>query len=42
LSQLVFMGLKPPPPQRYPLSEAPEALQCLANGGVLGKLVLEP
>jgi NADPH:quinone reductase len=42
LSQLVFMGLKPPPPQRYPLSEAPEALQCLADGGVLGKLVLEP
>ena len=22
LSQLVFLGLKPPPPQRYPLSEA--------------------
>ena len=42
LSQLVFLGLKPPPPQRYPLSEAPEALQCLADGGVLGKLVLEP
>jgi len=42
LSQLVFMGLKPPPPQRYPLSEAPEALQCLADGHVLGKLVLEP
>ncbi len=42
LSQLVFLGLKPPPPQRYPLSEAPAALQCLADGGVLGKLVLEP
>ena len=42
LSQLVFLGLKPPPPQRYPLCEAPEALQCLADGGVLGKLVLEP
>lgn len=42
LSQLVFLGLKPPPPQRYPLSEAPDALQCLADGGVLGKLVLEP
>ena len=42
LSQLVFLGLKPPPPQRFPLSEAPAALQCLADGGVLGKLVLEP
>ncbi len=42
LSQLVFLGLKPPPPQRYPLSEASAALQCLADGGVLGKLVLEP
>jgi NADPH2:quinone reductase len=42
LSQLVFLGLRPPPPQRYPLSEAQAALQCLADGGVLGKLVLEP
>ncbi|MGA9677533.1 MAG: NADPH:quinone oxidoreductase family protein [Mycobacterium sp.] len=42
LSHLVFLGLKPPPPQRYPLSEAQAALQCLADGGVLGKLVLEP
>ncbi len=42
LGQLVFLGLKPPPPQRYPLSEAPAALQSLADGGVLGKLVLEP
>jgi NADPH:quinone reductase len=42
LSQLVFLGLKPPPPQRYPLSQAQAALQCLADGGVLGKLVLEP
>jgi NADPH2:quinone reductase len=42
LSQLVFLGLKPPPPQRYPLSAAEAALQCLADGGVLGKLVLEP
>src|SRR6202000_1628931 len=38
LSQLVFLGLNPPPPQRYPLSEAPAALQSLADGGVLGKL----
>ncbi len=42
LGQLVFLGLKPPSPQRYPLSEASAALQCLADGGVLGKLVLEP
>ncbi len=42
LSQLVFLGLRPPPPQRYPLSEAPTALQSLDDGGVLGKLVLEP
>ncbi|TVS89282.1 NADPH:quinone oxidoreductase family protein [Mycobacterium helveticum] len=42
LGQLVSLGLKPPPPQRYPLSEAQAALQCLADGGVLGKLVLEP
>jgi NADPH:quinone reductase len=42
LSQLVSLGLKPPPPQRYPLSEASAALQALADGGVFGKLVLEP
>jgi NADPH2:quinone reductase len=36
LGQLVFLGLRPPPPQRYPLSEAQAALQCLADGGVLG------
>ena len=42
LSQLVSLGLKPPPPQRYPLSEASAALQALADGGVFGELVLEP
>lgn len=42
LSQLVARGLKPPPPQRYPLSEGRAALQALADGGVLGKVVLEP
>jgi len=42
LGQLVFLGLRPPPPQRYPLSEGKAALQTLAAGGVLGKLVLEP
>ena len=42
LKQLVSAGLKPPPPQRYPLSEGSAALQALADGGVFGKLVLEP
>jgi NADPH2:quinone reductase len=42
LGQLVAAGLKPPPPQRYPLSEGRAALQSLADGGVLGKVVLEP
>jgi NADPH:quinone reductase len=42
LSKLVSSGLKPPPPQRYPLSEARAALQSLADGEVLGKVVLEP
>ncbi|MGH3959005.1 NADPH:quinone oxidoreductase family protein [Mycobacterium sp.] len=42
LGPLVSLGLKPPPPQRYPLSEGRAALQALADGGVLGKLVLEP
>jgi NADPH2:quinone reductase len=27
---------------RYPLSEGSAALQALADGGVLGKVVLEP
>jgi NADPH2:quinone reductase len=42
LNQLVSLGLRPPPPQRYPLSEARAALQSLEDGGVLGKVVLEP
>jgi len=42
LSGLVSKGLKPPPPQRYPLAEGRAALQSLADGGVLGKVVLEP
>jgi NADPH2:quinone reductase len=42
VSQLVQVGLRPPPPVRYPLSKAAEALQALADGKVLGKLVLEP
>ena len=42
LSQLVALGLKPPPPQCYPLSEGRAALQRLADGDVLGEVVLEP
>jgi len=42
VNQLVSAGLKPPPPQRYPLSEGSAALQALADGGVFGKLVLVP
>ncbi|MDT5210351.1 MAG: NADPH:quinone reductase, partial [Mycobacterium sp.] len=30
------------PPVRFPLSKGAEALQSLADGGVLGKVVLEP
>ncbi|MDT5094244.1 MAG: NADPH:quinone reductase [Mycobacterium sp.] len=42
VGQLVQAGLRPPAPVRFPLSKAAEALQLLADGGVLGKLVLEP
>ncbi len=42
LERLVSAGLRPPPPQRYPLSEGSRALQALHDGGVFGKLVLEP
>jgi NADPH:quinone reductase len=42
LGQLVAAGLRPPPPMRFPLSKAGEALALLAGGGVMGKLVLEP
>lgn len=42
LNHLVSLGLRPPPPQRFPLSEAQAALQSLADGAVLGKIVLEP
>jgi len=38
----VANGLRPPPPQRYPLSEAQAELQCPTDGGVLGGLVFEP
>ncbi len=42
VGELVKAGLRPPPPMRYPLSEGSAALQALADGGVLGKVVLEP
>jgi NADPH:quinone reductase len=42
VAQLVQGGLRPPPPLRFPLAKGAEALQTLADGGVLGKLVLEP
>jgi NADPH:quinone reductase len=42
LGELVDAGLRPPPPVRYPLSEGRAALESLASGGVLGKVVLEP
>jgi NADPH:quinone reductase len=42
LGALVEAGLRPPPPVRYPLSEGQAALQSLADGGIHGKVVLEP
>jgi NADPH2:quinone reductase len=42
VNELVKAGLRPPPPVRFPLSKGAEALQSLAEGGVLGKVVLEP
>jgi NADPH2:quinone reductase len=42
LGKLVGAGLRPPPPERYPLSEGRAALESLATGGVRGKVVLVP
>jgi len=42
VAELVKAGLRPPPPVRFPLAKGAEALQSLADGGVQGKLVLEP
>ena len=42
VGELVAAGLRPPAPQRYPLSEGQAALEALAAGGVYGKVVLEP
>lgn len=42
VAELVKAGLRPPPPMRFPLTKGADALQALADGGVLGKVVLEP
>jgi NADPH2:quinone reductase len=42
VGELVKAGLRPPPPVRFPLSKGAEALESLADGGVFGKVVLEP
>jgi NADPH2:quinone reductase len=42
VNELVKAGLRPPPPIRFPLAQGSAALQTLADGGVLGKVVLEP
>lgn len=42
VARLVSSGLRPPPPQRFPLSQGRAALESLAAGEVFGKVVLEP
>lgn len=42
VAELVAAGLRPPEPQRFPLSEGRAALELLAAGGVHGKMVLQP
>ena len=42
VNRLVAAGLRPPPPVRFPLSDGRAALEALAAGKVLGKVVLEP
>ena len=42
VAELVASGLRPPEPQRFPLSEGRAALESLAAGEVFGKVVLEP
>ncbi|MBS9536195.1 NADPH:quinone oxidoreductase family protein [Mycobacterium sp. M1] len=42
VNRLVADGLRPPAPQRFPLSEGRAALQALADGRVYGKVVLTP
>lgn len=42
VGNLVEAGMRPPPPVRFPLAQGAAALEQLASGGVLGKVVLEP
>jgi NADPH2:quinone reductase len=42
VARLVAGGLRPPAPQRFPLSEGRAALESLAAGKLFGKVVLEP
>lgn len=42
VGELVKAGLRPPAPVRFSLANGADALQSLADGGVLGKVVLEP
>jgi NADPH:quinone reductase len=42
VAELVKAGLRPPPAMRFPLADGRAAVQSLADGGVLGKVVLEP
>lgn len=42
LRKLIGAGLRPPPPVRYPLSDGRAACESLADGGIRGKVVLEP
>lgn len=42
VGELVKAGLRPPPPVRYPLEKGADALRALADGEILGKLVLVP
>ena len=41
VARLVADGLRPPAPQRFPLSEGRSALEALAAGAIYGKVVLE-
>lgn len=42
VAALVSLGMKPPVTARFPLSDARLALERLATGSVVGKVVLEP
>jgi NADPH2:quinone reductase len=42
VNELVKAGLRPPPPVRFTLADGRAAVQALADGAVLGTVVLEP